>query len=336
MKTIQLYIDKLKNNRTLTEEQSYSSFRKLVDAPLHEQKLFIKAFNLRPPTVQELLGAQKAILQFATPFEVQNGIDMVGTGGDGMGTFNITTASSLVVASANMPVIKHGGSSVSSDSGASDVIRELGIPYSCNTAELTLRLKQYHFAYLPAPRCNPYFKRLGLVRQDLKCRTILNILGPLTNPTQPYKRLIGVYHQSLIEPVAKVLQANGVHLGLALSSIDGLDEISVCSPTKAIMIKHGELQHLTINPKDFIDETYTLSEFQCSGVKQSAQIILDVFDSKVKGAKRDIIALNSAFGLLVAGCVDNALEGFILAKKMIESRRPMILIKEMSKEMIHE
>lgn len=287
--------------------------------------------STRQESVEELASASKYLLKRSIKMHSnQNCIDIVGTGGDGLKTFNISTAASFVIASCGVKVAKHGGRSVSSISGSADVLEELGIPFYEIEESINQSLNKNNYVYLWAPLFNPFLKALAPLRQELGIPTLLNIVGPLINPMRPRRQVVGVYRADLVLKVAKVLQMLGSTNAMVVHSLEGLDELSVSSPTKIAHLENGNIFEYEITPEQVCLKNYPLKEIQGGDPKENAALIKDIFSNKRKGACLDVVLLNAAAGLIVAGCVSNFEEGIEMAKIAITSGATLNLLNQIA------
>ncbi|PJD94115.1 MAG: anthranilate phosphoribosyltransferase [Legionella sp.] len=315
-----LYLDKLIAGNNLTRHESYTLFSQMATYPLSSQAEILNIFAKKKETAEELLGAMEALLEHSVsidyPHEV---VDIVGTGGDGLKTFNISTAASLVVASCGVTVAKHGGRRVTSLSGSTDVLAALGVPMpQTANASITL-LKTQGYTYLWAPLFNPLLSAFGEVRKQLGIPTILNTLGPLLNPIRPKRQVLGVYSQHLVPTIAQVLKASGLDHALVVHSEDGLDELSMSAPTHIAELRNGFINQYRITPEEVGLKSAPLQDVIGGDSTENANIIRDLFSGKINDAKLDIVLLNSAAGLLVANQVATLKEGVELARSAIAS-----------------
>lgn len=315
-----------------TSDQMYKLCKLFITAPQAQQAAILSLLSSRKETADELTGALKFFLEQSTKFNYPNDnlIDMVGTGGDGLKTFNISTAASLVVASCEVTVTKHGGRSTTSLSGSADVLESLGIPLYDNVNQINLSLKQNNYAILWCPLFNPIFKSLGTLRKELGIPTMLNILGPIANPMRPTRQVIGVYRKDLVYKVAQVLKHSGSTHSIVVHSHDGLDELSISAPTHIAELKNGTISEYEITPEDLGLKRSNLSEVIGGSPSDNAKIIIDIFSSRQTGAPLDIVLLNAAAGLVVADRVPNLHEGITLAKQAIQSGKTLQLLHNLN------
>ncbi len=259
---------------------------------------FLTGLRMKGESIEEITACaavmREKALKLTPSFDV---IDIVGTGGDEVGTFNISTTSAFVVAAGGVPVAKHGNRSVSSKSGAADVLEHLGVNLALTAEQSEQVLEETGMCFMFAQSYHSSMKYAAPVRKELAIRTIFNILGPLSNPAGATMQLLGVYDKSLVEPLAKVLSNLGVTRGLVVCGADGLDEATVTGPTHVCEIRFGKLKAYDITPEEVGLSRYELSEIIGGTPEENAQITRDILSGRLKGAKRDIVVLNSAMSL---------------------------------------
>ena len=246
-------------------------------------------------------------------------LEIVGTGGDEVGTFNISTTSAFVIAAAGVPVAKHGNRSVSSKSGAADILEKLGVNLTLDVDKAKEVLDENDMVFLFAQKYHAAMKNVGPVRKEMKERTIFNILGPLTNPANASRQLLGVYSKDLVEKLAEVLMNLGVNRGMSVCGSDGLDEITVTGPTHCCEIKDGKLTSFDITPEQFGLGTYELKDIIGGTPEENAAITKDILSGKETGAKRDIVLMNAGMGIYLGKEDISMQEAIDLAAEMIDS-----------------
>lgn len=246
-------------------------------------------------------------------------IDIVGTGGDQVGTFNISTTSAFVVAAGGVPVAKHGNRSVSSKSGAADVLEGLEIPVALSAEQNEEILKKTGICFLFAPVYHSSMKHAAPVRRELGVRTVFNILGPLSNPAAATMQLLGVYDKKLAEPMARVLANLGVTRGVAVCGEDGLDEITLTGETQVHEIRFGEITSYTITPEQFGLARCPLDQLIGGTPEENAQITLDILYGRETGPKRDVILMNAGMSLYLGIDGITLADGIEMAKDLLES-----------------
>lgn len=327
---------KLLNCENLTKGQTYELFCEFQQYTIEKQSAILALFRSKKETLDEILGALEYFNSHSKTINHNyDVVDIVGTGGDGSGTFNISTAASLVVASCNVFVAKHGGRSATSKSGSQDVVQALGIKVAKTGEECLELLQRHYYTYLFAPLFNEELKKYGELRRKLGFPTLFNVLGPLLNPLHPKKCVIGVYRRDLVQKVGDVLKSQGVKHALVVHSDDGLDEISISSNTHVLEIKDGTSKEYSLNPEYFGLHKVSIAEVQGGDASENANLIKRILSNEIKGPKQDIVLLNAAAGLYVSGRVLSIAEGIIEAKYAIEKGKAYALlnkIKEVNDE----
>ena len=259
-------------------------------------------------------------VKLSLPAELQGKvIDIVGTGGDKSKSINVSSTSAIILASLGSFVAKHGNRAITSNSGSADMLESLGINLSLSNEAKVKMLEETNFTFMFATNHHPAMSYIMPIRRSIPHRTIFNIIGPLCNPAGAKKGLIGVFSPEFNTRIAGALKYLNSPSSLVISSLDGMDEISVSSITKASFLKNGELSEFDINPEDFGIKLSKKEEIVGGDANDNAKIALDIFNKKELGAKRDIVLLNSAYSLLVDGKVRDAKDGFEMAKMAIDS-----------------
>ncbi|MBI4990803.1 anthranilate phosphoribosyltransferase, partial [Candidatus Gottesmanbacteria bacterium] len=270
-------------------------------------------------TIDEILGfitvMRKHMVKIKTSGLV---IDTCGTGGDGKGTFNISTATAFVVAGTGIKVAKHGNRNASSLCGSADVLEALRVNINLSPKQAETMLSKTNFTFLFAPLFHPAMKYVAQVRKELKIRTVFNFLGPFVSPAQVKRQIIGVPSIKLAEKLAKVATNLDYEHLLVVSSEDGLDEISLSAPTQVFEVRGKKVKKIIIHPKELGFRKTDINKIKGADAKTNAEIIKNILGGR-DGVKRDIVLLNSAAALLVSGKAANLKEGLSLAKKSIES-----------------
>ncbi len=285
--------------------------------------------SAKAETIDEISGCAAAMREHAIP--VETGLDtfeIVGTGGDGAHSFNISTTSLFVLAAGGVKVAKHGNRAASSSSGTADCLEALGINIQQDPETCKRLLEEVGACFMFAQKYHSSMKYVGSIRRELGVRTVFNILGPITNPARPAYQLLGVYDEYLVEPMAKVLSSLGVKRGLVVYGQDKLDEISVSAPTTVCEFDGGEYRTYTITPEDFGLTRAQKSDIVGGTPAENAQITLDIL-SGVKGPKRDIVLLNAGAGLYIAEKADSLAEGVKLAAELIDSGAALKKVDEL-------
>jgi anthranilate phosphoribosyltransferase len=305
----------------LTRSEAYAVMQEIMNGEATPAQIgaFLAALRMKGERVPEITGFAQAMREHATAVSTkhQNAIDICGTGGDGKGTFNISTVSSFVVAGAGVPVAKHGSYSVSSSCGSADVLKELGLNIDLNAEQIGQCLDELGIAFLFAPKLHPAMKHAVAPRREIGMRTIFNILGPITNPAGVRRQMIGVFDRRLTTMLAEVLADLGTEQALLVHSDEGLDEVSIHGRTITVELMKGRISERALAPEDFGLQRYTDGIHGGTPV-HNAQIALRIFQGE-RGAPRDIVVANAACGLLVAGAVNHVKEGVKLAEHSLDS-----------------
>lgn len=329
---MQYYIQKLLSKNPFSEQESYLLFQALDVAPIEQQAAVLALLQLNTPTAKQLEGARQYLFEhtkkISCPYDV---VDIVGTGGDSIGTFNISTAASLVLASCDIYVAKHGGKSVTSQSGSADVMTCLNFHIPQNNQAIIDELEKNKFVYLSAGLFNLKLSHFKNLRKKLGIPSIFNLLGPLMNPLQPKRAVIGVYKKELMLPIISTLKNIGYIHALVIHSYDGLDEMSISAPTYVSELKNGFIQNYVITPEELKLNRANLDTVLGSNPMDNAQIITQVLTGELQGPKHDIVILNAAAGLLVADKVPNLVSGIEMAKQAILSKKAAKLLFKLRK-----
>jgi anthranilate phosphoribosyltransferase len=294
---------------------------------------FLTALALRKPTIHEIAGAAHAMrANMRTIHAPPGAIDMCGTGGDGPGTLNVSTAASFVVAACGVPVAKHGNRNMSSKTGAADVLEALGVKIDVSPEAAEKCLREAHLCFLFAQTYHPAIRHVANVRRVLGFRTIFNLLGPLSNPAQVKRQLLGVYQSEWVEPVARVLDLLGVEKAWVVHGGDGMDEMTITTSTAVAALAKGKVTHHTVRPADAGLSTATLADIKGGTAEENADAIRRLLDGG-KGAFRDIVLLNAAAALIVADRASGLPEGVALAAGALDTgraRRALATLAEVS------
>ena len=281
----------------------------------------LSGLRVKKETVGEIAGAAQVMREFAAKVEVpdvENFVDIVGTGGDGANTFNISTASIFVAAAAGAKVAKHGGRSVSSSSGSADVIEALGAVVDLQPAQVAQCIEEAGIGFMFAPIHHPAMKNVAPVRREMGVRTMFNILGPLTNPAGAPNILMGVFHPDLVGIQVRVLQRLGAQRALVVWGRDGMDEISLGAGTLVGELRDGVVREYEIHPEDFGIAMAASRNLRVDSAEQSRAMLLEALDN-VDGLPREIVALNAGAALYVAGRADSIADGIALARQTLAS-----------------
>ena len=281
----------------------------------------ITGLRVKKETIGEITAAAQVMREFSTKVHVADKthlVDIVGTGGDGSHTFNISTCAMFVAAAAGAKVSKHGGRSVSSSSGSADVVESLGIALNLSPAAITRCIEEVGVGFMFAPNHHPAMKNVAPVRKELGIRTIFNILGPLTNPAGAPNILMGVFHPDLVGIQVRALQRLGAEHALVVYGKDGMDEVSLGAATVVGELKNGEITEYEIHPEDFGLPMAGSRALRAESPEQSKAMLLAVLDNQ-PGAPRDIVLLNAGAALYAANVAGTMQSGIALARTALES-----------------
>jgi anthranilate phosphoribosyltransferase len=307
--------------RPLSAEEATRVFGLLLSGTASEEeiKAFLIALSARKPVLSEFVGAVRAMkAQMKAITAPPLAIDLCGTGGDGMGTLNISTAVSFVVAAAGVPVAKHGNRSMSSKSGAADILEALGIKIDLEPKAAEHVLREVGIVFLFAQIHHPAMRHVAKARQAIGRRTIFNLLGPLANPAGVKRQLVGVFAHEWLMPYAEALQALGCERAMVVHGRDGLDEITTTDITHAAVLADGVVRPLEIAPEDAGLKRADLASLKGGGAQENAAALLALLEGE-NGAYRDIVVLNAAAALMVAERAADIMAGATLATDLIDS-----------------
>lgn len=316
----------------LDRDAMYEVFCHVMDGKTTDvqKSAFLIALRMKGETVDEITGAALAMRERVTPLDVDRAglVDTCGTGGDGRGTFNISTVAAIVAAAAGAQVAKHGNRAVSSACGSADVLSELGVNIDIEAPRMSQILRRTGISFLFAPKLHPAMSAVAGVRRELGVRTIFNVLGPLTNPAFARRQVLGVYSDHLVEIVANVLLALGAEHAMVVHSRDGLDELSVSAPTHVCEVRDGEVHSYDITPAEGGVDVHGLEAIAGGDAKLNASIVRSVLEGK-PGAAQDVVVLNAGAALYVAGAAPSVRDGVALARQAIVSGRALAKLEEL-------
>lgn len=315
------YIAKVTDGNDLSRNEAMEAMDIIMNGNASDAQIagFLTALRIKGETVDEITGFAKIMREKANTIEGCRGaVDIVGTGGDLANTFNISTTSSFVIAGCGAKVAKHGNRSVSSKSGAADVLESLGLKISSSPEQAKEMIDNIDISFLFSQSYHGSMKYVGPARRDLGIRTVFNILGPLANPANTDYILLGVYDKALLEPMAGVLINLGIKRAMLVYGNDKLDEISISDTTSVCEIKDGKTSFFEINPEDYGITMAKKDEIVGGSAEDNAKITLGILKGKTQGAKRDIVLLNAGCALYIAGKANTISEGINLAKASID------------------
>jgi anthranilate phosphoribosyltransferase len=316
-------VGKVSSGAVLSSAEAGDAFDAIMDGKVSEVQVaaFLTALHMRGETVEEIAAAADALRARALTVDAPaDAIDTCGTGGDGLGTLNISTAATLVTAACGVKIAKHGNRAQSSKSGAADVLAALGVKIDLTPQQVSRCINEAGLGFLFAPAHHNAMKHVGPVRKQLGFRTIFNLLGPLCNPARVKRQLVGVFGEQWIEPLARVLHALGTERAWVVHGSDGLDELTVTGPTHVVELDHGKVRRLTVTPGDVGLGVYRLDALLGADAAVNAAAIERLLAGET-GAYRDIVCLNAAAALLVAGKAASLNDGVGMAQRAIDDGR---------------
>ena len=295
---------------------------------------FLVGLRMKGETVAEIAAAASVMRELSSKVElsnIDNIIDTCGTGGDGGKLFNVSTASSFVVAAAGGKVAKHGNRSVSSKSGSADLLEKAGVNLALSSEQVKTCVEEVGLGFMFAPNHHSAMKHAIVPRKEMAVRTIFNLLGPLTNPAGTKRQVMGVFDKKWVRPMAEVLQRLGSEHVMVVHSQDGLDEISLAAPTFVAELKDNEIREYSIQPEDFNIETQSIMTLQAENVDESLELVQSALEGKgVVNPARDIVALNAGAAIYVAGIADDLAEGVAIAEDVIGGGLARVKLTELA------
>lgn len=316
-------LKELSNKQNISYETTKNVMYEITQGEATEAQIasFLTALKLNGETVDEITAAAEVMKEkcIKTELGTTNTLDIVGTGGDMTGTFNISTAASFVAAACGIPIAKHGNRALTSKSGSIDVIEALGINVNKTPQDEKDIFNKLNICFMFAQNHHPAMKYAAKVRKDLNFRTLFNILGPLTNPAGASSQLFGVYDENLVEILAKVISNLGVKNVLVVHGKDGIDEATISDDTIISEARNGKIKTYTIKPEDFGFKRCNINDILGGDANANANIIKNIFMGKETGAKRDIVILNSGLALYTFNRTATIKDGIDLASKIINS-----------------
>ena len=319
------------SGRSLTMEEAASVMEEIMQGEVTPAQIgaFVTALRLKGETVDEIVGLAKTMRAKTIPVTIAEPVvDTCGTGGDGLHTFNISTAAAFVATGAGLKVAKHGNRAMSSQCGSADVLEALGVRIDLN-AELVQRcLKEVGIGFMFAPSFHPAMKYAAAPRREIGIRTVFNILGPLTNPADAKAQVLGVADELLVEKLALVLQRLGSHHALLVHGEDGLDEITITGKTRVCELKDNHINHYFLSPEDFGLPRASLSSLKGGSVNENAALLRSIL-AGAPVPQRDVVLLNAAAGLLVGDRVETLEPGVALAKEVIDSGQALAKLEQL-------
>jgi anthranilate phosphoribosyltransferase len=317
-------IKRIVDRHDLDRNEMYEVFSAVMDGKASDvqKAALLVALRMKGETADEITGAAMAMRERVTPLDVDRNVlvDTCGTGGDGRGTFNISTIAALVAAGAGANVAKHGNRAVSSSCGSADLLTELGVNIDLDARRMSDVLRRAGISFLFAPKLHPAMSAVASVRRELGVRTIFNVLGPLTNPAFAKRQVLGVYSERLVDVVAHVLAALGAEHALVVHSRDGLDEISVSAATRVCEVRNGEVRAYELTPEELGLARHSIDDVGGGDTRENARIAREILRG-TNGARHDIVVANAGAALYVAGLAPTIRDGVALASESIATGR---------------
>ncbi len=326
-------IKKVVAGENLTIDEAKEVMRAMLSGEATQAQIgsFLTALRIKGETIDEIVGCATVMQELAEHVKPKTAIpyiDFVGTGGDGANTFNISTTSAFVAAGAGVPIAKHGNRAISSKSGAADVLEALGINIMLEAEMVEECIEKVGMGFMFAQIFNKAMKNVGQARSDMGIRTIFNILGPISNPSNAKGALIGVYSDRLTEPLAKAMHAMGVERGIVACGNSCMDEITVAGSTQISEIKDNEVRTYIVKPENFGMKTVSVEDIRGGDCDENAKITRAVLSGE-KGPKRDIVLLNAGAAIYVAGLADSIAEGIKKAEESVDTGAAMKVLEDL-------
>lgn len=328
-------IIKLSKNENLSYQEAENVMDEIMSgqATPVQMSSYLTALSLKGETIDEITGSAAGMRAHCVKLlHEMDVLEIVGTGGDGSNSFNISTTASLVIASAGVPVAKHGNRAASSKSGAADVLEALGVNIMVSPEKSAQLLKKINICFLFAQNYHIAMKYVAPIRKELGIRTVFNILGPLSNPAGANMELMGVFDESLVEPLAHVMMNLGVNRGMVVFGQDKLDEISMSAPTSVCEIRDGNFRSYVITPERFGYTSCKKEELVGGTPQENAEITRNIISGQDKGARSQAVCLNAGAALYIAGAAGSLEEGVRLAEKQIDSEAAKKVLDDFIRE----
>lgn len=319
---MKLILQKLFKGNSITADESFQAMKHLMSGEVSEEQIagFLGALAGKKPEADEILGLVRGMREHSLKISPDRNdlVDTCGTGGSGLDTFNVSTTSAFILAAAGLAVVKHGNRAASSKCGTADVLEELGINIESSLEKVTDCVQKTGFGFLFARTFHPAMRYVAPVRSALGVKTVFNILGPLTNPANAQKQVIGVYDPEVMVLMAEVLRELGSKEVLLVHGLDGMDEITLSTETKAVHLKNGQINKFNISPKEVGLPQYSLEELLGNNAKENANVLLGILKGE-KSPKRDLVVVNSGAALWITGKASNLEGGCRLAESLLDS-----------------
>lgn len=316
-------LNKLIGNADLTREESRNVMEIIMNGEATPAQIagVVTALRMKGETKEEITGFAEVMRAHSSHVQTsQEGLlDTCGTGGSGIHKFNISTASSIIASAAGIRVAKHGNRAMSGKAGSADVLEALGVQITLTPEQASECLNRIGICFMFAQLYHPSLRHAAVPRRELGIRTIFNMLGPLTNPAGADRQLLGLYDSTKTETVAEVLGELGVKRAMVVSSLDGLDEISISAPTQISELLDGQVRTFKVTPEDMGLARYPISEVMGGNAQENASIIQSIFSGEQRGAYRDIVLANAGACIYVGGLADTLADGAAMAAEVIDS-----------------
>lgn len=327
------YINKVMEGKNLTTKEAAAAMDIIMSGNATPAQIgsYLTALRMKGETIEEITGCAKSMREKCSQLVGKGDLmDIVGTGGDCTNTFNVSTVSSFVVAAGGVKVAKHGNRSVSSKCGSADVLEALGVKLDITKEQNEAVLEETGICFMFAPIYHSAMKYVAAPRRELGARTIFNILGPLANPAYANLQVMGVYSEELVDSMAQVLSNLGVKRAMVVHGIDGVDEVSICGKTKVCEVRNGKLKSYTINPEELGLSTAQPEDIKGGLAEENKEIVLSILKGE-KGAKRDMVLINSAVALYTALDDKSLKECVQMAADLIDSGKALDKMQEFIK-----
>jgi anthranilate phosphoribosyltransferase len=332
MAAITEYIKTLLEGQDLSFEQSTALLDIIFEGEVPEAQIaaFLTAMRIKRPKAPEVAGLAKSLRSHAVKVKtgIDNMVDVVGTGGAAVKTFNVSTAAAIVAAGAGVYVAKHGNRAITSKCGSADLLTELGVKIDPGPEIVAECIKQAHIGFMFAPMFHPAMKYVQPIRKSLGFRTVFNILGPLANPANVPSLVLGVAEEGVMEMMAEALKVLGTRYAMVVHS-EGLDEISTASTSKIIELKDGQITKKDLNPKDLGMELADIKNLSVTDAKTSAAVVKDILIGKESGPSKDIVVLNAAAAIIAAGMADDFASAIKIAEASINEGKASACLEKL-------
>jgi len=320
----------------MTYEEAKAEFSKLFEHQMSDEEMreFLLLLELNAETPVEVIAAAAEVMRshaITLPISDElreRAIDIVGTGGDKIGSFNISSTTSILTAACGATVAKHGNRSITSKSGSADVLEALGINLSLSVEQNARLLEEAGWCFMFAQNHHPAMKFIMPVRKSIDTKTVFNVLGPLTNPANIKKYMLGVFDKAFVPKMAEALKINGAKSALVVSSEEGMDEIGISGITYATSLKSGKLEEFEINPEEYGLKLAPLEAIAGGDARENAKIMFNIFDNAATDAQRDIVLLNTAASLMVDGLARDIQDGLEMGREALANARAKKKLKQ--------